>query len=480
MIPIILCGGSGTRLWPISEKKPFYNFFSSYSLLEMCLKRIKDFEPLVIVSVTSLKPSLEKTLRDKKYKTKVIYEPKSKNTAASIALACHLLKKNQESNKNIVGVFPSDHFIDKESKFKKLLSTGIEIAKKEQKIVTFGIPPQSPSSDYGYIKIRDKHRKLNTFSVKQAVGFEEKPQMSTASSLIKEGYLWNSGIFLCPMDILIQYFKKHLSDLWKQILTITEDSNSIHSVYQNIKPISFDKGIMEHIKSYICLPCDVGWSDLGTWDRIADWNQKFPGKLSNRASVIEKRSKENFVFSSKDQSIGLIGIKNSLVINGEEGLLFANRNTGENVKCISEQFKTQKKVELSKPSDCSYKQDKNYSSDDKQKKKWVEKPWGAYRVIMKDGFFKYKELKVKPGHQLSYQSHKKRKEHWFVISGQAEVTLEGNKHQLQTNEHIFIDQEMKHRLKNPTDQILFLLEIQMGSYLEEDDIVRYEDDYGRN
>ena len=456
MIPVILCGGSGTRLWPISENKPFYNFFDDHSLLEISLKRLKNFEPSLIVSVEKLKPAVEKTLRGKKYKTEIIYEPESKNTAVSIALACQLLRQ-RHCEKEIVGIFPSDHFIGRELDFQRLISAGIQVVKEDRKMLTFGIPPHSPCSGYGYIKITNTYKELNKFLIKQAVGFVEKPDVSKSSSFLKEGYLWNSGIFLCPVDLLIQYFEDLLPNLWKQILRVKEDT--IHSVYKNLKPVSFDKGIMEKISQYLCLPCDMEWSDLGTWDRIADWNQKFPGKLNNKAHISEKNSSGNFVFSSKDQPIGLIGLKDSLVIKGEEGLLIAKRGTGENVQYIGEKFQKQ---------------------NIKQKKEWVEKPWGAYRLIMEEGLFKYKELQVKPGHQLSYQSHLKRKEHWLVIAGLAEVTIEENKSQLKVNEHLFIDQGVKHRLKNPTDQMLIVLEIQIGSYLEEDDIIRYKDDYGRS
>lgn len=456
MIPVILCGGAGARLWPISEKKPFYNFFNDHSFLETSLKRLKSFEPFLIVSVEKLKPAMEEILRKTRYKSEIIYEPESKNTAVSIALICHLLSKKQQ-NKEIVGIFPSDHFIEKESDFQKLISTGIQIAKEEQKIVTFGIPPHSPCSDYGYIKVQDTYRELNKISIKQAVGFVEKPHLSKSLSLVNEGYLWNSGIFLSPVDLLIQYFEKYLPELWEQILCIKEDN--IHSVYKNIKPVSFDKGIMENISQYICLPCDVGWSDLGSWDRMSDLDRQFPKMLNNKSHIVSRNSNDNFVFSSTDKHIGLIGLKNILVVNGEEGLLITKKGSGGDVRYISEEFKKQ---------------------DIEQNKKWIEKPWGAYRVVMEEGFFKYKEIKVNPGHQLSYQSHKKRKEHWLVISGIAEVTIEGNKYQLKANEHIFIDRRVKHRLKNQTEEQLLLLEIQMGNYLEEDDITRYEDDYGRS
>ena len=451
MIPVLLCGGSGSRLWPILKKKSFYNFFGKDNLLDMSLKRLKDFEPILMVSVEELKKNLEETLKEKKYKTEIIYEPEPKGTAVAIALACHSLIRNkgQAIKEEIIGIFPSDHFIERELEFKKLISMGVQLARTEQKIITFGIPPSAPSClAYGYITVEKSKQML----IKKAVGFVEKPTRAQYIALLKGEYFWNSGIFLSPLKLLIQCFERYLPHLWKQILCLKD--NSIQSIYKNLDIISFDKAVMENIKQHFCINCDVGWSDLGSWDRIAEWDQKFPGKLNNKAFTTEKDSKTNFIFSSEDKTVGLIGVTNSLIINEKNSLLVAKKGQSENVKLYYKEFQ-------------------------KQKKEWVEKPWGAYRVILENSLFKYKELKIKPGHQLSYQSHKKRKEHWLVIDGQAEVFVDDVKRILQTNEHTFIDQGVKHRLKNSTNQMLLVLEIQIGAYLEEDDIVRYQDDYGR-
>ena len=451
MIPIILCGGEGSRLWPI--KKLFYPLFDKHNLLEMSLKRLQNFNPALIVSVEELRTNVEKTLENKNYNTEVIYEPIAKNTAVSIALACHFLKKKYQF-KGIVGIFPSDHFIGKVPKFQKLISLGIQTAQKENQIVTFGIRPSSPSSNYGYIKIEQKDDNRNQTAVKKAFGFIEKPKISQSSFLLKEGCLWNAGIFLSPLNLLIKYFEKHLPHLWESLIDAKD--HTIHSVYKNLKPISFDRGIMENIDQFLCLPFEVDWSDLGSWDKITDWNQNFPGRLNNKALVFQKKSKGNFIFSSEEKPIGLLDINNNLIIQDEKGLLIAGKKrTDKDIQYIHKEFQ-------------------------KQKSRWIKTPWGSYAVIKKEDFFKYKQLKIRAGQQLSYQSHQKRKEHWLVVEGQAEAIVDGVKKKLQRHEHLFIDQGVKHRLKNPTDQMLTVLEIQIGTYLEEDDIVRYEDDYGRS
>ena len=442
MIPIILCGGSGKRLWPLQNQKVFYKFFNNQNLLETTLDRLKKFKPPLIISVEEYKQNLEKTL--KRYKnTNIIYEPLAKNTAVSIALACFLLKKQ---DKDIVGIFPSDHYIDKKLKFQNLLFQGTQIAKKENKIVTFGIPPSHNSSSYGYIKIKDK---LKNHKALKATAFIEKPTALKSKALINKGSLWNSGIFIAPVDLLIHYFEKHLPYLWNKIICIKNQNR--HSLYKKFKPISFDKGIMEHVKNYLCLPCDVGWMDLGSWEKLSEWNQKFSGKLNNKAKVTETNSNGNFIFSSKEKNFNLVGIKNQFIINGSEGLLITDKKNRNSI---------------------------NKGLNRKKQTKWIKKAWGAYQVLMETEFFKYKEIKVNPKSQLSYQSHKKRAEHWIIMEGFAKVVIEGKTKKLRPNEHIFIDQGVKHRLKNPTSQPLLVLEIQMG-HCSEDDIIRYKDDYGR-
>ncbi|MBC6415344.1 MAG: cupin domain-containing protein [Bdellovibrionales bacterium] len=444
MIPIILCGGSGTRLWPLLKKKSFYNFFGNKSLLDLSLERLKSFGPITLVTTKQFKENLDIALQSKQLKIETVYEPEAKNTAISIALVCYLFSKRKDLKDKVLGFFPSDHFIEKEQEFKNIITQGIEISKSEKKIITFGIPPSSKllRSDYGYIKVK----KTNSTFFK-VLAFIEKPDERQALGLLKKGYLWNSGIFISPLDLLIQYFEKYLSQLWEKILSL--ENHSIDFVYKNLDSISFDKGIMENVKQALCLPFDVAWSDLGSWESLADWSQKNPGVLNNQAFKFETDSKNNFVFSSENKIAGLIGIENTLVINEKEGLLISKKGHSKNIKSMY------KKLSNLKPS-------------------FVKKPWGTYSVLLEKDFFKYKELRVHPGQKLSYQSHKNRKEHWIVIKGQAEVYINGLRKILNENEHVFIDQGIKHQLKNPNSQTLLILEIQMGHCLEED-IIRYKD-----
>ena len=457
MIPVILCGGSSERLWPVSSK-PFHRFFEQ-SLFEMTLKRLERYGPAVIVGQESLSHSMENSLKRQKHKATVIYEPESKNTAPAVALACHFLWCEKKF-KEVIGIFPSDHVISDESVFHEALLAGADIAVKKGKIVTLGLIPSHPQTGYGYIQVSDALEEIGDFPIKRVVGFVEKPDFLKAKALLKESdnsTLWNSGIFLCRVDILVNAFETHLPDLWKQITQARKDRSS---VYRDLESVSFDRGIMEKTDQHICLVCkDMGWADLGSWDHIAEWDRQFPGQLNNKARVVSENSEENFVFSSKDQTVSLIGIKDTLVVSGEEGVVIAKKGMSESVREVVRKVKD------------------NPSPDRERAQKT---PWGGWSVIGEGDSFKCKILRVKPGHQLSYQSHKKRMEHWIVISGVALVILEGKSFQLGVNEHTVIPQGKKHRLKNPGKDWLTVLEIQVGGYLEENDINRYLDDYGRS
>ena len=457
MIPIILCGGSGTRLWPVSAK-PFHKFFEQ-SLFEMTLKRLEHYEQAIIVSQESLRHPMEIALKKHKNKARVIYEPESKDTAPAVALVCHLLSCEKQS-KEVIGIFPSDHFIGNEPVFHEALSIGAEIAAKDKEVVTLGLIPSHPKVSYGYIKVSNTIKQAGRFSVKKAISFLEKPDFSKAKALLEEdrdGYLWNSGIFLCRVDILISHFKTHLPDLWEKI---TKDGKDISAAYRDLSPVSFDRGIMEKTGQHICLACnDIDWVDLGSWDHIAEWKESSAKSLNNKAYVASEKSEGNFVFSSKNQPVGLVGIKDTLIVNGEEGILVAKKGMSESVKKVAWQMKQKLPSKGERRKEC---------------------PWGEWSVIGEGEMFKCKILQVKPGHQLSYQTHQKRMEHWIVMSGKALVILDGKSFQLNANEHILIPQGAKHRLKNPGTDWLTVFEIQMGNYLGEDDIIRYLDDYGRS
>lgn len=461
MIPVILAGGSGRRLWPISNnihRKPFYKFFRQ-SFLEMSLNRLSDFPSPLIVASESMKLQVEELACKTAMKT--VYEPESKNTAPAIALVCHLLKK-QKREKEVAGFFPVDHYFHPREKFHKLISFGEHLALSEKRIVTLGLPPKKPLPGYGYIRVKKLHVKKEDISIYKSDSFLEKPDTKKAQMLIKKGScFWNSGIFISPVDLLIDYFKEYLPKLWKIMEKIPEDLQGISHYYKNVEPTSFDKGIMENINEYLALSADLEWRDLGSWDDIADLYEEKDMKLGIKTSIISEDSHGNFVFSQKSEPIGLIGVNNSLIVNGLAGLLIAKRGTAQNIKGIVDSFKK-------KGNECP-----------ENKTPFVLKPWGQYEVLYSSLHFKVKLLYVNPNERLSYQSHKKRREHWIIVSGTGEMTLSEKVQKIKVEDYIVISQGQKHRLKNTGEKPLIVLEIQFGVSCEEKDIIRHEDDYNR-
>ena len=450
MIPIILCGGSGLRLWPVSNKL-FHDFFE-HSLFEMTLKRLKRHQPFIIVGRENLKPYIKKSLERQNCKADLIFEPESKNTAVAVALACHFLRQRRKQN-DIVGIFPSDHIIRNESVFHDVLTVGAATAMDKEEIITLGLKPSRSATGYGWIKTNGSLGKAGRFPLNRVVGFVEKPDSPTRERFLKEGWLCNSGIFLCRTDVLNNCFENCMPDLWKKI---SQSGEKLSVYYRELEPISFDKGIMEKTSRRLCLACpDMGLMDQGSWDHIAEGNKKFPGSLKNKACVVSEDCEGNFVFSSHNQTVGLIGIKDSLIIKGEKGLLVMKKGLSEKVKETAEQIKAVCPPENSR---------------------MEERPWGCWRVIEEGESFKCKILLIKPAGRLSYQSHQKRMEHWVVISGTAQVTLEGKEIRLSAGEHILIPKEAKHRLANLGKGGLTVLEIQMGDDLNENDIIRHRDE----
>jgi mannose-1-phosphate guanylyltransferase/mannose-6-phosphate isomerase len=381
----------------------------------------------------------------------VLYEPFGKNTSAAIGLLCkRLLDLKQE--KNVVAIFPADHLIANTQQFEQAIRLA-EKSAQEGRVVTLGITPTFPSTGYGYIELE---RAEKTVTPVKAVRFREKPDQATAESYIKTGkFVWNAGIFVFRADRMIELMQKHLPDVWGPISKLSTEFTELKTVYAQVPAVSIDVGIMEKLADLVCIPCaDLGWSDVGSWDEVA--------KLSkNSESMQELRGGGNFVYSRQEgKKYSLVGTQDLIVVDTADALLVVKKGDSQYVKDAQQKF-AQAKEPVATQHPYEY------------------RPWGYFEILRDTDQFKSKVIRVEPGQQLSYQSHAKRAEHWIIISGNPEVVLNDEVHKPQPGEHIYIPLGAKHRIRNLGKEVVEFVEVQVGSYFGEDDIVRYQDDYQR-
>lgn len=466
MIPVILSGGSGTRLWPVSRAsypKQFCDFYDR-SFLRESLERLTSFGRPRILTVESMKALTQRTAHDFGVKDEeLVFEPLAKNTAPAIALLCHLLQYEDKQDE-IVGIFPADHLITDQKAFENAVKLAVSSAYQDR-VVTIGIQPNYPATGYGYIevdssKVFEAQGSLRALETK---GFREKPTAEIAQEFIKSGqFFWNAGMFVFKASVMIEAFNEYLPDLWKRISAIKPDLSNAKIQYANCEGISIDYGIMEKLNNLVCIPCDMGWSDVGSWDELARLSEEFPQlRGGTQANVFSESAYGNYVFSIRPKVVGLVGVDQLIVVDTPDALLVAKRGETQKVKQVLEQVRAAGLIEATEHP-------------------FEYRPWGGFETLADRSKFKTKQITVDPGQQLSYQSHTKRAEHWIIIEGEGEVVLNDTTHSLKPGEAIFIPQGSKHRMRNPGDKPLIFVEVQTGSYFGEDDIVRYQDDYNRN
>lgn len=464
MIPVIISGGSGSRLWPVSRAsypKQFCEFYDR-SFLATTASRLSPLGHPMVVTVQSMKAMTEKTFRSLNLPTDgILAEPLGKNTAPALAWLCHVLQQRGKADQ-IVGVFASDHLVLDQPKFLEACRLAEKVAAKNM-IVTLGIQPNYPATGYGYIEVSsdpiEKKEDLTAFAVK---GFREKPNLAKAEEFIQsKKHFWNAGIFFFRVSHLIACFEKHLPEMWNRIKDIKEDESNLAYQYASLESISFDNGIMEKVKEQACIPCDVGWSDVGSWDEIARLEEEVPDlKSGTHAQVFTEDAHHNYVFSFQNRVVGLVGVDNLIVIETPDATLIAKKGSTQKVKDLVDQVRSAGLPEATEHV-------------------FENRPWGRFEILADKNQYKAKTITVDPGQQLSYQSHAKREEHWVIVSGIAEVVLDDKIHPLKAGQHIFIPKGSKHRMRNPGKEPLLFVEVQTGSYFGEDDIVRYQDDYNR-
>lgn len=464
--PVILCGGSGRRLWPLSREnfpKQFINLLERNSLFQKAAKLIDgiNVNPIIISGEEYrfiVKQQLEEVGIDK---SDVILEPEAMNTAPAILLAAlHLIEKDNDAT---MVVMPSDHFISNKNLFNELL-----VKAKEQldlyQIVCFGIKPTKPAAGYGYIKIAQ-----GDDAVLGIEKFVEKPSSDLAKEFIKaKDYLWNSGIFLMRAREVIKMAKQYQPEMFRAVeisyknAIVSQDFiRPEKSSWLTIKRNSFDYAFMEECDCAGCVRFDSDWVDLGDWSSIREFLQADQNGNVLHGDVLQRDSQNNLLWSENTgQVLASIGINDiSVVVTGDAVLVAANERT-QDLKLLVDNL-AEKKYQQAIQSEC------------------VHRPWGNFKSIMSSTNFHVKLLNVNPNSQLSMQSHNFRSEHWVVVVGTAKVVRDGEVFFVKENESIYINVGSKHQLINNTCEVLKIIEVQTGTYFGEDDITRYHDKYDR-
>ncbi len=455
-IPTILSGGAGTRLWPLSRThfpKQFCEIFEE-SLFRKTLERLKPLGSPWVVTNQALKSLTETVMREAHVPIQqAIFEPKANNTAAAIALLCRVLE-TQNQLKTITGIFPSDHLVDKPEAFQDAVRLGIECAKKGQ-VATLGLKPAYPATGYGYIEVGTAtYAEKNGLKAYPTRGFREKPNEQTAEDFIQAGnFFWNAGMFIFEVGTMIGHFQKFMPDLWKVMTELKSDLSNLKEIYARAPSQSIDYGIMEKLSEQVCIPCDLGWNDVGSWDEISN--------LVPNGDIIEVGSAKNFAYSTHKRLVSFVDVYDLIVVDTADAVLITKRGSSQKVKQVIEALNAR--------------QDKRAHEHP-----FEYRPWGRFEVLRDTERFKSKVIHVNPGQQISYQSHKKRAENWVITKGNPEVILNDVSHHLKPGESIYIPVGAKHRIRNPhATELVEFVEVQTGTYFGEDDITRYQDDYQR-
>ena len=455
MYSIILCGGSGTRLWPLSRKnfpKQFLSLYSDKSLLQetyLRMKKIMPSEKIFFITnndnfyhVYNQIKDIDKNIN----KDQIIKEPVSRNTAPAIALAAKFIVEKFNANPDEPIIFlPSDHYISDEQNYLKLLNEAA--SKTAGNIGTIGIKPLTPETGFGYIKKGEKiaeHFK--------AVEFKEKPNKETAEKYLASGeYVWNSGMYIFTARALVNELKDHAPEIYSLISLGYE---SLSEQFDRMPDISIDFAISEKSNNVIIFEGNFGWSDIGSFDSLSE----IVDDKSTKHLAID--SKNVFVHTTGNRFVATLGVDDINVIESSDSILIQKKGRSEDVKKI---------VKYLKDNDCKELDDSLIGY----------RPWGTYEILIDTPTYKVKKIMVYPGSKLSLQSHFHRAEHWVVVKGLAKVVNGERELFLRENESTFIPSLSTHRLENPGKINLELIEVQTGNYMEEDDIVRYEDVYER-
>lgn len=470
--PIILCGGSGTRLWPLSREsfpKQFVPLIDGESLLELTLNRVKQFQPPIYITNEEhrffVQDLINLNLKTDCSSACILLEPVGRNTAAAMASAALMPGL---SPSDLLLFLPSDHFIPNIDSFISTVKAGVAAAENGY-IVTFGVQPSFPSTAYGYIKqggaLNFSNIELKTYAVSH---FEEKPANDKAQSMVLSGsYLWNAGIFLCQASTLIDALNLYAPDILNSCKIAMQsaqiDGNFIRpeeNAFLACRSESIDYSVMEHFEKVAVIPFKGAWSDVGSWNAVAALTpeDQSGNRISGQGMAVQSN---NTYINAPHRPVIALGTSDLVIVDTPDALLVASVDKVEQVKEVVAALKKAGQAQA-------------------VTHRKVARPWGWYDSIDVGERFQVKRIAVKPGASLSLQMHHHRAEHWIVVKGTAKVTNGDQVFLLEENQSTYIPIGAKHRLENPGKTDLEMIEVQSGGYLGEDDIVRFEDTYGRS
>lgn len=467
--PVLLSGGSGTRLWPLSREaypKQFLALAGDDTMLQATWRRvaaIADATPIVVAGEEHRFLVAEQLRQIGAPPPAILLEPVGRNTAPAIAAAA--MQALREGDDPLLLVLPSDHVVRYADAFRAAVEAARPAA-EQGALVTFGIVPDAPETGFGYIHADDSSGKPGE-GVQRVLRFVEKPDAATAQTYIDAGgYYWNSGMFLLRASRYLEELRKFRPDIVEGAQAAFDaaqrDGDFIRldkAAFAACPSDSIDYAVMEKTDAAMVLPVDIGWNDVGSWSALWEVSEQDGDGNAHHGDVIAIDSRNSYAYARR--LVALVGVEDLVVVETDDAVLVARKDRVQQVKDVVAKLKSEQRTQAALHRE-------------------VHRPWGSYDSVDMGERFQVKRIKVKPGARLSLQSHTRRAEHWIVVSGVARVTRDNDVFELFANQSTYIPIGAKHRLENPGSEMLELIEVQSGDYLGEDDIVRYEDVYGRS